>query len=142
MDSAHTTAPRTASLSRQTDYLWRISELALIVIGFALWLLNLESWPGVMVALLAGSWGARFVWAAQHVNELERGRVVSKIERLTTRGAHLALTIALYLCLLEGTTLAVFFLFATLALILTERVLFMADRLRARQPQTQRNSPE
>ena len=131
MDSAQTTAQRPASLSRQTDYLWRISELALIVAGFALWLLRLESWPGVMVALLAGSWGARFIWAARNVNELERGRVVSKVERLTTRGAHLALTVALYLRLLEGTSLSVFFLFGTLALILTERVSFMAERVKA-----------
>jgi hypothetical protein len=137
MDSSQTTAPRPAPLSRQTDYLWRISELALIVIGFALWLLRLESWPGVLVALLAGSWGARFIWAAKHVNELERGRVVSKVERLTTRGAHLALTVALYLCLLEGTTLAVFFLFGTLALILTERVSFISERVRAEKVQAE-----
>jgi hypothetical protein len=131
MESSHVTAPRPATLSRQTDFLWRISELALIVIGFAMWLLNLETLPGIAVAMLAGSWGARFIWAAKHVNEYERGRVVSKVERLTTRGAHLALTVALYLSLLEGTTLAVFFLFGTLALILIERVSFMAERIRS-----------
>jgi hypothetical protein len=130
MDSSQTTVPHPATLSRQTDYVWRITELALILVGFALWLLGLESWPGVAVALLAGSWGARFVWAAKNVNELERGRLVSKVERLTTRGAHLALTVALYLSLLEGTTLAVFFLFGTLALILTERVSFMAEKVK------------
>jgi hypothetical protein len=139
MESPHTTALRPATLSRQTDYLWRISELALIVIGFALWLLRLEPWPGVAVALLAASWGARFIWAAKYVNELERGRVVSKVERLTTRGAHLSLTVALYLCLLEGTTLAVFFLFGTLTLILTERVSFMAERVRIEQGQMGRD---
>ena len=142
MESAQTTVSRSATLSRQSDYLWRISELALIVIGFALWFLRIESWPGVMVALLAGSWGARFIWAARNVNELERGRVVSKVERLTTRGAHLALTVALYLCLLEGTTLAVFFLFGTLALILTERVSFMAERVRAERVQSERVQTE
>jgi hypothetical protein len=131
MESSGATAPRSAPLSRQTDFVWRITELVLIVIGFALWLLGLETWPGVAVALLAGSWGARFIWAAKHVNELERGRLVSKVERLTTRGAHLSLTVALYLALLEGTTLAAFFLFGTLALILTERVSFMAERVRA-----------
>ena len=131
MESPQVMTPRPATLSRQTDYVWRISELALIVVGFALWLLNLEMLPGIAVALLAGSWGARFIWAAKHVNEYERGRVVSKVERLTTRGAHLALTVALYLSLLEGTTLAVFFLFGTLALILVERVTFMAERIRA-----------
>jgi hypothetical protein len=131
MDSSQTTVPRPATLSRQTDYGWRVTELALIVLGFAFWLLGLETWPGVAVALLAGSWGARFIWAAKNVNELERGRVVSKVERLTTRGAHLALTVALYLSLLEGTTLAVFFLFGTLALILTERVSFMAEKVKA-----------
>jgi hypothetical protein len=131
MESSQATAPRPATLSRQTDYLWRITELALIVGGFGLWLLGFETWPGVAVALLAGSWGARFIWAAKNVNELERGRVVSKVERLTTRGAHLALTVALYLTLLEGTTLTVFFLFGTLALILTERVSFMAEKVRA-----------
>ena len=93
MESSQTTVPRHATLSRQSDYVWRITELALIALGFALWLLGLESWPGVAVALLAGSWGARFIWAAKNVNELERGRVVSKVERLTTRGAHRALTV-------------------------------------------------
>jgi hypothetical protein len=131
MESSNVTAPRPATLSRQTDYLWRISELALIVIGFAMWLLNLEMLPGIAVAILAGSWGARFIWAAKHINEYERGRVVSKVERLTTRGAHLALTVALYLSLLEGTTLAVFFLFGTLALILMERVNFMSEQIRS-----------
>jgi hypothetical protein len=137
MESSHTTALRPATLSRQTDFVWRVTELALVVTGFALWLLSLEMWPGVAVALLAGSWGARFIWAAKNVNELERGRVVSKVERLTTRGAHLALTVALYLSLLEGTTLAVFFLFGTMALILTERVSFMAERVRAERQRSQ-----
>jgi hypothetical protein len=132
MESFNTTAPRPATLSRQTDFAWRITELALIVVGFVLWLLGLETWPGVAVALLAGSWGARFIWAARNVNEFERGRVVSKVERLMTRGAHLSLTVALYLSMLEGTTLSVFFLFGTLALILTERVSFMAEKLRVR----------
>ena len=120
---------RGPGLSRQTDHLWRIAELSLVAVGFALWLARVDLVPGMMVALLAGSWGARFIWAANNVTQIEGGRKVSKMERLTARGAHLALTVALYLCLLEGSVLPVFFLFGTMTLIMFERVAFMAQAL-------------
>ena len=118
------------SLSRQTDYIWRIAELLVIVAGFGLWLAQVDIVPGLLVALLAGSWGARFIWAANNMNVLEGGRMVSKVERLTSRGAQLSLTVTLYLCLLEGSVLPVFFLFGAMSLILAERVWFMVQRIR------------
>ena len=115
-------------LTERTDLFWRVLDL--VAASFAPLLLGLgfQVPAYVLLALLVSTWSSRFVWAALRVMESGAQGEGRKLERMVMRGSHLALSLVLYFCAVQGNSIPVYFLGAVMALISLERVIFRARR--------------
>ena len=102
---------------RVLDVVAAVMALGLLITGF-----SLPTYLAVIV--LMGTWSSRFVWAVLRTLELHKNREPSRLERVTMRGSHLALVVALYMSALVGALLIAYFLAAVMVLISLERMVF------------------
>lgn len=120
-------------LVRNVDDFWRVTDLMASVATLVCLPAGQTIVAYVLVAGLVSSWAARFVWAcAQMVDANNKGNPPRSTERVTHRGSHLALTLTLYMALLQGAGTISYFLAVVLTLISLERVAFLVLNRRSR----------
>jgi hypothetical protein len=115
-------------MTQRTDLLWRVFDLSAATIAPVLLAFNLNLPAYALLALLVSTWSSRFVWAAIRVFEARAKGEARTLERMSMRGSHLALALALYMSAVQDNPLLVYFLAGVMALISFERVLFAMRR--------------
>lgn len=120
-------------LVRNIDDLWRVTDLIAAAGTLLCMIAGLTIPAYILGAGLVSSWASRFVWAvAQVIHASSKGNPPKTTERITHRGSHLALTLAMYMGLLQGVNIIAYFLCAVMVLISFERVMFLIQQRRLR----------
>jgi steroid 5-alpha reductase family enzyme len=115
-------------LTQRTDFFWRVFDLSAATVAPALLAFGLSLPAYALLALLVSTWSSRFVWAAIRVYEARAKGEARSLERMSMRGSHLALALALYMSAVQDNPLLVYFLAGVMALISLERVMFSLRR--------------
>jgi hypothetical protein len=118
-------------LVRSIDDLWRVTDLLATAGMFVCMILGLTIPAYILGAGLLASWASRFIWAvAQVIHASSTGNPPKTIQRITHRGSHLALTVAMFMGLLQGVNVIAYFLCGVMVLISFERVMFLIEQRR------------
>jgi steroid 5-alpha reductase family enzyme len=115
-------------MTHRTDLFWRVFDLIAVSVAPPLLAFGLNLPAYALLALLVSTWSSRFVWSVLRVLDAGAKGEARPLERMSMRGSHLALAVALYMSALQDNPLLMYFLAGVLVLISLERVVFSVRR--------------